>query len=102
MKAGESDGVDLAVVNDWKEGQLQPLLEKYRPEDIYNGDETGLFWQMLPGNSLGFKGESHHGRKENKVRITLLVCANMDGSDKLPMYAIGKSKNHAYSKMYIT
>ncbi|XP_038076054.1 tigger transposable element-derived protein 4-like [Patiria miniata] len=91
-KAGESDGVDRAVVTDWKEGKLQQLLEKYQPEDIYNADETGLFWQLLPENSLGFKGQSHHRRKEIKTRITLLVCANMDGSDKLPLYAIGKNK----------
>ena len=56
--------VDRAVVNDWKEGQLKQLQEKYRPEDIYNADETGLFLQMLPENSFGFKGESYHGRDE--------------------------------------
>ena len=53
--------------------------------------ETGLFWMMLPDNCLGFAGKSHHGQKQLKVGITHLVCANMNGSDKLPLLVIGKS-----------
>jgi hypothetical protein len=75
----------------WRDGKLQELLKKYEPQDIYNADETGLFWMMLPDNCLGFAGKSHHGQKQPKVRITLLVSANMDGSDKLPLLVIGKS-----------
>ena len=90
-KAGESAGVDQEIVCVWKDGKLQELLRKYEPQDIYNVDETGLFWMMLPDNSLGFAGTSHHGNKQPKVRITLLVGANMYGSDKLPLFVIGKS-----------
>ena len=46
---------------------------------------------MLPDNSLGFVGKNHHGSKEQKARVTLLIGANMDGSDKLPLLVIGKS-----------
>ena len=67
-------------------------MEKYKPNDIYNADETGLFWQMLPENSLGFIGKKAHGSKQPKKCITLLVGANMSGTDKLPLLAIGKSK----------
>uniref|UniRef100_A0A8C4X0K6 DDE-1 domain-containing protein n=1 Tax=Eptatretus burgeri TaxID=7764 RepID=A0A8C4X0K6_EPTBU len=48
---------------------------------------------MLPEKSLGFVGQSHHGDKQAKIRVTLLVGANMDGTDKMPLYAIGKCKN---------
>ena len=92
-KAGESGGVDLEIVREWKEGKLQEILSTYRAEDIYNADETGLFWLLLPDTSLGFTGQSYHGAKQPKSRITVLVGANMDGSDKLPLYIIGKSKN---------
>ena len=68
-------------------------MEKYEPNDIYNADETGLFWQMLPKNLLGFIGKKAHGSKQPKKNcITLLVGANMSGTDKLPLLAIGKSK----------
>ena len=33
-----------------------------------------------------------HGTKQPKTRITIFVGANMDGSDKLPLIVIGKSK----------
>uniref|UniRef100_A0A3B3SWE0 HTH CENPB-type domain-containing protein n=1 Tax=Paramormyrops kingsleyae TaxID=1676925 RepID=A0A3B3SWE0_9TELE len=93
LKAGESGGVCTEVVVEWKTGKLKDILKRYKEKDIFNADETGLFYLMLPENTLGFLGQSHHGTKESKVRITLLVAANMDGSEKLPMYMIGKSKN---------
>jgi hypothetical protein len=33
------------------------------------------------------------GRKQNKERLTLAVCCNVDGSDKLPLLVIGKYEN---------
>jgi len=33
------------------------------------------------------------GRKQNKERLTLTVCCNADGSDKLPLFVIGKYEN---------
>ena len=93
IKAGESGGVDVEIVREWKDGKLQSILSTYQPNDIYNADETGLFWLLLPDNSLGFTGGSHHGAKQSKSRITVLVGANMTGTDKLPLLVIGKSKN---------
>ena len=93
IKAGESGGVDAEIVREWKDGKLQSILSTYQPNDIYNADETGLFWLLLPENSLGFTGGSHHGAKQPKSRITVLVGANMTGTDKLPLLVIGKSKN---------
>lgn len=91
-KAGESGGVDTEVVEEWKSGKLREILKNYEPKDIYNADETGLFWLLLPDNSIGFIGQSHHGAKQPKSRLTVLVGSNMDGSDKLPLLVIGKSK----------
>ena len=91
MKSGEAGGVDLDVVEAWRTGELQRILQEYAPSNIYNCDETGLFWQMLPEKSLGFIGEKQSGRKQPKTRMTLLVGSNMDGSDMMPLLAIGKS-----------
>ncbi|XP_060759521.1 tigger transposable element-derived protein 4-like [Neoarius graeffei] len=92
LKCGEAGSVDQDVVTDWQTGKLADFLKHYKAEDIYNADETGLFYMMLPENALGFIGETVHGGKQKKTRITLLVAANMDGSDKLPMFVIGKSQ----------
>ena len=68
---------------------FQKILEKYEGKDIYNADETGLFWRCLPNKTLAFTGDKVQGRKSPKNRITLLVGANMDGSHKLPLLIIG-------------
>uniref|UniRef100_A0A4W3IPE2 HTH CENPB-type domain-containing protein n=1 Tax=Callorhinchus milii TaxID=7868 RepID=A0A4W3IPE2_CALMI len=91
-KAGEYAGIDLQIVQEWKDEKLHDILQRYEAKDIYNADETGLFWQMLPEKSLGFAWrDSHHRSKQPKTQIMLLVGANMDGSDKLPLYTIGKN-----------
>ena len=91
LESGEFGGVNTDVVNEWKDGKLREILENYRPDQIYNADETGLFWLLLPDNSIGFVGEKYHGTKQPKSRVTVLVGSNMDGSDKLPQFVIGKS-----------
>jgi hypothetical protein len=42
-------------------------------------------------NSLATK--QLEGRKQSKERLTLALCCNGDGSDKLPLWVIGKFKN---------
>ena len=32
----------------WKETVLVPTLARYSPNDIYNGEETALFYKSLP------------------------------------------------------
>lgn len=59
--------------------------------DIYNADETGLFYEMLPSNTLEMKGQRCHGGKHSKKRVTVLLCAYVDASDKRPLLVIGKS-----------
>ncbi|GFR91480.1 tigger transposable element-derived protein [Elysia marginata] len=92
MKAicGESSSVDKQVTDDWIATTLRPVLEQNRPCDIFNADETGLFYKCLPSRTLAFKGETCSGGKLPKDRITLLVATNMDGSEKLPLMTIGK------------
>lgn len=72
---------------------LPKLLEGYRPKDVFNADETGIFWQLLPDKTLAFKGETCSGGKRSKERVTAMVCANSDGSEKYPLLVLGKFKN---------
>ncbi|XP_064468534.1 tigger transposable element-derived protein 6-like [Ornithodoros turicata] len=76
----------------WKEERLPHVLSSFDPADIYNADESGLFFQMLPKRTLALKGETCHGGKQSKLRITVLLCTNMDGSDKRAPLVIGYSK----------
>jgi hypothetical protein len=68
-------------------------MQKYDLSQIYNADETGLFFRCLPAKTLALKGEACSGEKKSKERLSVLLGANADGSDKLPVLVIGKSKN---------
>uniref|UniRef100_A0A2I3MCY2 Jrk helix-turn-helix protein n=1 Tax=Papio anubis TaxID=9555 RepID=A0A2I3MCY2_PAPAN len=58
------------------------------PEQVYNADETGLFWRCLPNPTP--EGGAVPGLKQSKDRLTVLMCANATGSHRLKPLAIGK------------
>lgn len=89
---GENAAVDKEVCADWMERVLRPILTKYKSEDVFNADETGLFWRLLPDKTHAVSGEVCTGGKLSKERITVLVCANMSGTEKMPLITIGKFK----------
>ncbi|XP_075786173.1 tigger transposable element-derived protein 4 [Pelodiscus sinensis] len=77
----------------WYQNVLPCYLNDYQPKNVFNVKETGLFYRMLPTNTFSFKGETCSVGKLSKERITVVVSANMDGSEKLPLLVIGKNKN---------
>ncbi|XP_045215110.1 tigger transposable element-derived protein 4-like [Mercenaria mercenaria] len=90
--SGESKSVDQNEVDKWSV-TLKSVLSQYEPRDIYNADERGLFLKLTPDKTLEFKNVKCVGGKRSKERITVLVCANMTGEDKVALFVIGKSKN---------
>lgn len=87
---GESGAVDTTVVVAYRKDRLDELLRAYKPDDVFNCDETGLFYKLLPDRTLTFAGEQCSGGKHSKDRVTVLVGANMSGSEKLPLLVIGR------------
>lgn len=89
--AGEESAVDDNVVSDWIESTWPDISRPFAPNDIFNADETGLFYRCLPDKTMEFKKKACHGGKSSKERLTLLLGANADGSEKLKPLLIGKS-----------
>ncbi|CAF2189462.1 unnamed protein product [Rotaria magnacalcarata] len=87
---GESAAVDPKTVDEWKK-RLPSIIEQYDPNDVYNADETGLFFKALPDRSLVMAKEACKGGKRSKERFTVLLCTNMTGTDKLKPLLIGKA-----------
>jgi hypothetical protein len=86
---GERGDVDGKVVNDWKE-KLPQLIKDYEPCDVYNMDETGLFYRATSKQTYKEKGKECVGGKFSKERLTIALCANMAG-EKEPAFVIGKA-----------
>ncbi|XP_060592007.1 tigger transposable element-derived protein 6-like [Ruditapes philippinarum] len=103
--SGESGMVDSSVTDEWKERTLPALLKDFSPQNIFNADETGLFYKLMPSYSLNVRGETCTGGKKGKERLTFLVACrdhsgqefylacNMDGSEKLKLVVIGRFAN---------
>lgn len=88
---GESASVSNAVIDDWAK-RLPDICEGYAAQDIFNADETGLFFRTLPSKSMVQKGESAAGIKTSKDRISVLLSCSATG-EKLRPLIIGKSEN---------
>lgn len=58
------------------------------PEQVYNADETGLFWRSSPSPSP--EGGAVPGPKQNKDRLSVLMCANATGSHRIKPLVVGK------------
>ena len=64
---GEAGAVDLNVVRRWIEEELNPVLNEFDPEDVYNADETGSYYTMMPDRTLAFKGQLFEGREQSHL-----------------------------------
>ena len=91
---GEKVSSDTSNVEPFKE-ELQELLERetLTLEHLYNCDETGLCYRMLPSKTLASRSEKEaSGLKKQKDCVTLMACCNATGMHKLPLMFIGKAK----------
>ncbi|XP_069170795.1 jerky protein homolog-like [Procambarus clarkii] len=84
------------------ESSVEPFKHKLREYivanniysyQIYNADETGLYWRSLPEKTLAMRSEGCvPGRKVCKDRLSAMMCANADGTDRITCAIVGKSK----------
>ena len=65
-------------------------LSLYATQDIFNCDETSLYWRLTPDRSLS--SQDLPGCKKEKSRISALFCCNSDASECLPIWFIGTAK----------
>ncbi|XP_050063106.1 tigger transposable element-derived protein 1-like [Aphis gossypii] len=102
---GESASADHLAAKNFPL-ELKNVIEQggYTPEQVFNADETGLFWKRMPSRTFLSKNEkTAPGFKAAKDRLTLLLCANACGFMMKPMVVYkslnprafkGKDMNH--------
>ena len=62
---GESGSVDKQAAGVWKSEVLK-MIKETPAKDIFNVDETGLFYKCMPNKTLTFKGDRCSGGKNSK------------------------------------
>ncbi|CAF4374954.1 unnamed protein product, partial [Rotaria magnacalcarata] len=104
---GECASVDDSTVEEWTQ-RLSTILDGFNENDVFNADETGLFYRATPDRSLVLSNEECKGGKKSKERLTVLLYSNLTGTEKLKPVVIGRSqrprcfKNITTSKLPVT
>ena len=91
---GGSAAADVEALRQQME-EICSQLEAFNPEQIYNMDETGLYFRCLPNRAYVSAGSRRRARgskaMKNKDRVTLVLAVNATGSHKIPVAIIGKA-----------
>ena len=82
--SGEAADVNPETVDDWIK-RLPTICDGYKAEDIFNADETGLFYRSLPTRSMVAKGDKCKGGKSSKERMTVLLCCSAADESCFPL-----------------
>lgn len=90
---GESLSADTAEIGPYKKKVSEYIEERQLSlHQIFNTDETGLYWRLLPEKTLaGGHEKTAKNFKKPKDRVTILATANASGDCRLPLLLIGKS-----------
>ncbi|KAK8391002.1 hypothetical protein O3P69_016979 [Scylla paramamosain] len=92
--SGESKSANLPSAEEFVD-RFAKIVEEHNltTEQIYNADETGLFYRCLPRTTLARESEGDvKGFKQSKDRLTVLCCANMAGTHKVKLCMVCKHK----------
>ena len=88
---GESADVPTSVVKNYCQS-LPDICQGYHPLDIFNVDDSGLFYHQLQTKSLVWHDDNWHGGKEQKYKecFTIIFGCSALG-EKLKLTVIGIS-----------
>ncbi|KAG9486798.1 hypothetical protein GDO78_006932 [Eleutherodactylus coqui] len=82
---GEAASADTAAAQEFPTTLKETIEEgEFSPQQIFNVDETGLYWKKMPGRTyISKEGKSRPGFKPTKDRLTLLLGGNTPGDMKI-------------------
>ena len=95
VRHGEAAAVDQATV-ELELVNLREELKSYPNEDIYNMDESALYWKMTPDRTLAVSDSA--GVKLNKSRITINLCCNVVGHKMDPWFIGTAAKPRCFAR----
>lgn len=78
-QTGERGEVKNDTVSQWKD-KIGDVCKGYDPKDIFNIDESGLFFRDTTKSTYYNKNETCSGGKRSKQRITIALCSSLTGT----------------------
>lgn len=99
---GEAASADTVAASAFPK-LLKDVIEsgEYLSKQVFNADETGLFWKRMPSRTfISTEEKSAPGFKVAKDRLSLLLCGNANGDYKNKPLLVYKSENpRAFKKI---
>ncbi|XP_029656955.1 tigger transposable element-derived protein 6-like, partial [Octopus sinensis] len=92
MRTNDPVDVDLFIE------KFIEISKGYNADQIYNLDETGLYYKLIPSKSIC--RNRFQGYKNFKDRVSIMLCSNMSGNHKLKPVMISKPKMPRCFKSY--
>lgn len=94
---GEAGSVDDATIVEGM-AAIRDACKNYKSKNIYNEDDTGLCYQVLPKRTNPAPGDNRKtGRgvkgMATKERVSVDLCTNATGTRKMPLAIIGTAAN---------
>jgi hypothetical protein len=96
---GESKDVDESIVSKYKLKLLE-FISPYEPKNMYNVDNTGLFFGHYQQNHSRLWEKSVPGGG-NVQRKTMLLCGNMVGEMEKPLEIVKAAKPRCFKILKI-
>lgn len=97
-KQGESGSIDKGSLDSLRKN-LYEITKNFDLNDIFNLDETALFYQLQPSQTIS--NRSVYGHKTSKKRLSVALCANYTGKEKLkPIVISTAEKHHCFGKLF--
>ena len=88
---GEARDVPITTIKAWME-QYPEIIQGYSADDIWNMDESGLFFKALLDTVLAKKTKKCKGSKKSKERLTVAFSVSSSGFKVCKPVVIGRSK----------
>lgn len=86
---GESSSITPEISEDWNTTILPQIISGFEAKDVYNASEFGLLYRLQPNEDYSSIRTLCETGALSDERITILICANCDGSDKKNLLIVG-------------
>ena len=95
---GEATDADVTEKENWITTVWPRLFQQYGEEDIFNADETGIYFRAMPNSTLTFQNDIRRGTKNRRSTSLVWWQAVWLGKRKSSSL-LGSQKIHAVLRM---
>lgn len=89
---GEAKSALMADIMTWMSEKWPIIRKRYRKDDIYNADETGILYNITPLQNFLLKCEKCVRGKLFKNQLRDLACSILSGTDKKKLWLLASPK----------